>query len=372
MTSEISAARRRRLNLGLAAMLACLTLLGGACGGGDDGGGDADSGSVAVSSDPVILPADTRQIIEDLQAKIDEANATLDVALQDSIEASPARDIDDAFFKGFKAKGQTSAGSTRRRLADAQVYVPRQTDYPARFFAFVKLANADDPAAPQISRLRVYEKSAADEPWKLALYVTVPRDFVLPEISVDSDGFAETVGEDEGDGLKVEPSRLPDEFADYLSGFAEGTDSEIFAPGRFTSEASQALKASVEKDAQATITTTVEVSPGGYPVQAFRTADGGAVALFTENVNYSYAPLPGKVLNPISGSEGLLDPGEYTSLQRNVVNMVAAVIPPADAEGLVQIVGTTGGTVSFDGEPAAPPSPSPSGSPAPPPPTASP
>lgn len=370
MTFETPAAAKRRLRFALAALLACLALLGAACGGEERDDGDADSGSVAVSSDPVILPGDTRPIIEDLQAKIDEANATLDVALQDSIEASPARDIDDAFFKGFKAKGQTSAGSTRRRLADAQVYVPRQTDYPARFFAFVKLANADDPAAPQISRLRVYEKSAADEPWKLALYVTVPRDFVLPEIRVDADGFAETVAGENGDGLKVAPSRLPAEFADYLSRFAEGTDSDLFAPGRFSSEASQAFKASVEKDAQATITTTVQVTPGGYPVQAFRTADGGAVVLFTENVNYSYAPAPGKVLNPISGSEGLLEPGEYASLQRNVVNMVAAVVPPADAEGLVQMVGTTGGTVSFDGEPAAPPSPT--GSPTPAPPTASP
>jgi hypothetical protein len=363
-------ARRRSMRLSLLALLLCLAPVLGACGGGDNGGGD--SGSVEVSSDPVILPADARQIIEDLQARSEKANATLDTALQDSVEASPARDIDDAFFKGFKAKGQTSAGQVTRRLEDAQVYVPRQTKYPARFFAFVKLANADDPTAPLISRLRIYEKSAADEPWKLALYVTVPRDFVPPEVKVDGDGFAEIVTREQAEELKLDPSRLPDELAQYLSGYASGTDSEIFAPGRFTSEASQAFKASVDEDAQETITTSVQVSPGKFPVQAFRTADGGAIALFAQNVAYSYAPAPGKVLNPTSGSEGLLEPGQYASLQRMVVNMVAALIPPSGTEGLVQIVGSTGGTVSFDGEPAPIASPTPTGSPAPAPPTASP
>lgn len=329
----------------LAALLAVAVLA--ACGA-DTGDGDAAGGSVEVSKDPVLLPADAAAIVQDLNDGSDTANLTLDAQLQDSIETYPARDIDDANFKRLSALGRTTASSgTPRTVEDIKAYVPRQTSYPARFMAQVRLARE---GSQPTSRIRLYEKEAADQPWKLALYVTVPVEFA-PEISLDADGFALMVGEDEADGLKLDPSRVSLEMASYLSGYPSGVDSSIFAPGRHTSELSQSFKDSAEQSAQATITSSTRVESGELPVQAFKTADGGAVVMFDQLAVTSYSAT-GDRLRPISGSEGFLESDQsYDTIERSVANMVAAVIPPTASESLVQVIGLTGGTVDIQHTP---------------------
>ena len=86
-------------------------------------------------------------------------------------------------------------------------------------------------------------------------------------------------------------------------------------------------------------------------VQAFKTRDGGALALFSTDAVTKYAAAPGKSLSPTTGSEGLLPTGTYDTIERTVSHMNAAVIPPAGAEGLVQIVGSTSGVVAFEHSP---------------------
>ncbi len=300
-----------------------------------------------VSKDPVLLPGDARKIVDQVNEGSDRANATLDERIQASVETSPARDVGDAFFKRLRALGRTSIGGAGE-VRDARTYVPRQTSYPARFLAFVNTRVPGDPSEPAENWLWLYEKEAADQPWKLALYVTLPPDFPAPDVSVDGDGFAQMVSRQEADDLKLAPSRLPEELAEYLSGYAAGSDSSIFAPGPHTSRLSQALKAQSDRDAGEGITSSIEAKAGRFPVQAFKTADGSALALFSQNMATKYAAAPGKTLKPLRGSEGLLEPGNYATIQRNVVNMVAAVIPPAESDGMVQIIGSTGGTVSFE------------------------
>lgn len=365
----------RRLRL--LALVLCAVLLS-ACGGGDDTPENPSGGGVEVSRDPILLPADAREIVEELNEGSDRANASLDDTLQNSIETSPALDIDDAFFKRLRAQGRAAAGGPVRTLGDITTYVPRQTRYPARFLAFVKLGNPQAPDEPEAGRLRLYEKKSSDEPWKLAMYITVPPEFPAPDIPVDADGFAEMVDDDEADALKVEPARVADEYAQYLSGYAEGGESSIFAPGRHTTETIQAYRAQTERDAAAGINSSIKVVGGQYPVQAFQLRDGRALAIFSEEIVTTYLAAPGKALNPVSGSEGLLETGSYSTIERTNLNMVAAVVPQADAEGLVEIAGSTGGTASFEGsseQASSPPptgSPAPTGSPSPSPPQASP
>ncbi len=313
---------------------------------------DETTGSVEVSQDPVLLPGDARAIVEELNTGSETANATMDENLQNSIETSPARDIDDAFYKRFRALGRTTASGVDRDIEQVTAYVPRQTTYPARFMAYVRLVPVDNPDAGPISRLRLYEKAAADEPWKLAMYVTVPPEYPAPDIRLDADGFAEQVTDEREGDLKLDPARVPEEFSNYLSGYAEGTESTIFAPGRFTSELSQSYKASVDEDAQAQITTSIGVTPGEREVEAFETTDGGALAVFSVDVVTSYAAAPGgRTLNLTTGSEGLLPPGTYETIERTVIHMVAAEVPPAPADELVEIVGSTSGVVAFEHSP---------------------
>lgn len=340
---------RKRL-LGALCALLCLALLAG-CQQEEPAGEDDEGTSLGVSRDPILLPDDAREIVEDLNAGSDKANETIDDKLQNSIETSPARDIDDAFFKRLKALGRTSAPGAARQLQDVTVYVPKQTAYPARFMAYVKLALVDNPGEPPTVRLRLYEKEEADEPWKLAMYITVPPEFPEPDVPLDADGFAELVSPDEADEYKLDPFRVPEELSSYLSAYAAGTDSSIFAPGRFTNELAQSYKATVDKDAALQITTSVEVQPGELDVQAFKTRDGGALALFSTDAVTRYAAAPGKSLSPTTGSEGLLPTGTYDTIDRRVTHMNAAVIPPAGAEGPVQVVGSTSGVVAFEHSP---------------------
>ena len=332
------------------AALVCIVLLA-ACGGGDTSEDSDEGSSIEVSKDPILLPDDARKIVEDLNAASDKANDTLDFNLEGSIETSPARDIAEAYYKRLQALGRTTASGPPRSIQDVTVYVPKQTTYPARFLAYVKLALVDNPAEPAINRLRLYEKEAGDEPWKLAMYITVPPEFAAPDIPLDADGFAEIVTDDDADTLKLEPSRVPEELSKYLSGYAAGTDSSIFAPGRFTNEVAQTYKTAADNDAGRQISNTTAVSPGDVDVQAFKLRDGGALALFDTNAVTTYAAGEGQVLNATAGSEGLLPPGAYKTIKRTLATMVAAVIPPTGSEGLVQIAGATGGVTAFEHEP---------------------
>lgn len=326
-------------------ILTCLALLV-ACGGGDRQAANDGAGSVEVSRDPILLPADARAIVDDLHAGSDKANASLDRSLQDSIETSPAREIDDAVFAQLKAAGKASSPGPGA-IREASTYVPRQTSYPGYFLAFVKTAPSG-PGLPANSWLWLYEKSEEDEPWKFAMYVALPPDYAAPDIVVDADGFAEMVSKENGEALKLAPSRLPRELAGYLSGFETGPESSIFAPGTHTTQYAQSVKALTERQSTQQITTSVEVEAGEFPVQAFRTRDGGALAMFSLKVATTYAAAPGQTLRPTRGSEGLLEQGEYASIQHNAVNMVAAVVPPEGPDAQVQIVASAGGTVSFE------------------------
>jgi hypothetical protein len=340
---------RSKMRLRCLAALFSIALLP-ACGGGT--ADDTDEGSsIEVSRDPVLLPGDARKIVEDLNAASDKANDTLDSQLEASIETSPARDIAEAFYKRLRALGRTTASGPPRSISDVTAYVPKQTSYPARFMAYVKLTLVDNPAEPAINRLRLYEKEAADEPWKLAMYITVPPEFTAPDIPLDADGFAEMVTDDEAETLKLEPSRVPEELSSYLSGYAAGTDSTTFAPGRFTNELAQSYKAAADKDTERQIGNTTEVSPGRIDAQAFQLRDGGALALFDTETVTTYTAAEGTVLNATAGSEGLLPQGSYKTIRRKASNMVAAIIPPAGAEGLVLIPGSTTGVTAFEHEP---------------------
>ena len=313
-----------------------------------DGGAGGDGGSVDVSGDPVLLPGDAREIVEDLHERSDKANASLDTALQDSIETSPARDIDDAVFKQLKATGKTSI-SGPGDLQDVVTYVPRQTEFPSRFLAYVTTSGGDNSTESLSKYLWLYEKKSADEPWKIAMYVPLPRNFEAPKVAVDGDGFAEMVSEDDSGELKVPPSDLPRELADYLSAYATGSQSTIFAPGSHTTQTQQRIKSLVDTQSQQGINFSVEIQPSEFPVQAFKTEDGGALTLFAYNVANRFGAAPGKTLRSTRGSEGLLAPGSYATIQRNTVSMLAAVVPPATSDDQVRIVGSAGGTVSFEG-----------------------
>ncbi len=191
------------------------------------------SGAAAVSAAAQgsgVTPEAAEQVARDYADANARNNATLDVEGQAAIEDPPIRAIDDATFREYRGRGQTSLGQDIR-VEDRRIYVPQQSGYPLRFLSSERVVFGGEPAARQ---LLLFVKTSESAPWRVSMAAQVVK-ASLPKLRTDSDGLARLVGADAEPALKVKPDALAPKLAKLWD--SGRSTSKTFEPGPLTTGA---------------------------------------------------------------------------------------------------------------------------------------
>jgi hypothetical protein len=300
----------------------------------------AASGCVTVHGENALLPAvasrqRAAEVLAHFTAVSNRANRRADVRLNATNETGVLGAVDAA---GLKVVRSVRPGGDPRykplRLTGTRYLIPKERGWPKWFVA--DTANNRD----RDRWLLVFTRDGADEPWK-ASYLTILRPGQVPRFAVGEDGHAEAVPLTAG-GLAVTPGRLGARYADYLG---DGRPA-VFARGPYTS----ALRAQRDTHTDRYVTQYVDqpVPARDYPPFALRTADGGALVLFTTRQSWKVTAARGTPLPALGAYTKALIKGQAKKsvTQVGLAEQVALV----PRSGKVRILDRIMGVVSAQGE----------------------
>ena len=261
------------------------------------------------------------------------------------MEAAPLLTIDQGDFQ-YRRDEDKPFENLVAEPGSIDVYVPRQTAYPAQFVAEIGVG----PTTQYFEFVR----ESAESPWRTP-YQAAADGFPEPPspIAVDRDGYA-TLRADrhrQAEGRAGRRSRAP---RPLLLALRRAGPREVEAvPGRPGHERQPEVDPGPHREVDA----TYEFSAVTAPHAAYKTKDGGAVVFFAySSRELAEAPGGGTLRVQPSGLPGpQVPPGRYLSTDTTRITLVAAAIPPAKPKsGRITILGRYTGSVAATGVPAGP------------------
>lgn len=299
-----------------------------------------------ATSDPVVTRDQAQQVVADWYAKSYQAAAGLDSALLAETESPPLLTIDEGDFQYRRAEEKPFEGLIEEP-GKTDIFVPRQTTYPAQFLARVGYPGG-------LSQFFVFVRGSADSAWRTPYQAATDSFPKLPSpIAVDRSGYAQLVPPGATKlkvGLDDVSKRLVDYFSKYRSQSLPAA--KPFRDGPATSDNLKAIRAR-SREVDAAYTFAVASSPPAV----YRTKDGGALTFFAySSQEQANAPRGGTLRVQSGGLPGpQLAPGRYASTDTTRLTLLAAVVPPAKKkQALVTVVGRYTGTLSVSGTPEGP------------------
>lgn len=288
-------------------------------------------------------------------------NATLNYALQASHEQGTALVMDDAAFRAAKASGNKTLDGPRYYPFFGTVEessVPSQSSYPKQFIAVVKQSSpAGTPSAfrscPNSGSILVEQRDSPTSAWRLNLEPTSERLSSVPQLS-PSGSFAE------GGSYALNVSTLPNTFVKDL-GKRAGTGNggtllpaSVFAHGHCGDLGlvdPHSLVGTVHGLVQSFSASTISPTDES----AYKTKDGGALALFTvrEKVSVKSPSAQGYVVwaHGATWWWSLLPVGHYATVSWTIDQQVAVYVPSATSSASARVVGAYSEVIAVAGTP---------------------
>ncbi len=312
------------------------------------------STSVSAPAGELVLPP-TRTAAERIVDEYNEVNAnnnaTLDIEGQAAIEAPPIKTIDDATFREYQGRGETTL-SDAFTVDDVSVYVPDQSSYPLTFLAFETISAEGQAASSQ--QFLVFAKESSDAPWKATYAAALVPDAVVPRVATDQDELATLVKGKRADSLHVNPTKLAPKLARLWQRSAGGVAiAKPFSPGLLTTDAINVFIGQLEQlplnEARVDFKFT---SSESQPV-CFATVGDGALCFFVVNYTATLDPVSGAFVQddtraPLSG---LVPPGEYGGVIFEHTAILLAAVPKRSKLARVDVIGLYSGLVAAEGTP---------------------
>lgn len=242
------------------------------------------------------------------------------------------------FFRG-------KSGPALSRLTHEVFYVPGMAGWPRWF-----LAAGEQHGSVPAGRLFVMVQSARPAPWKtaMALYDSYSAEHMLRNLTAEIRDADEYVGAvPPGDStLVVPPSAMSASYARYLDGRASRAGQRLFVPGFNTTYYLSTNRKISRGAGRYGWQDTDHQAPAQLPVYALRTADGGALVLFTTTDTESWQALSASAALPARPSRREADyvPPAFVlrrlrvhsvkagmRLSATAIDRVLAYIPPIGA-----------------------------------------
>lgn len=300
-----------------------------------------------------LSPAEAKRIVREYNTLNADNNDTLNVEGQGRIEAEPIVLIDDATFREYQGRGESTLGEDAR-VDRVRVFVPEQSGYPRQFLATERVSSGGST----YHQVLAFVQSTEGDPWKVTMAAQLDASQPLPRPVLERDGAARLVDADHAAGLVARPEELSAELAQVWAraNGEERAPSTVFADGPLTSGV---IDAFVNRLSGTGVTAEVDFqfAPADeYPAVAYRT-ERGALALFAVRAREVLRPIDGEgtLTQPESRDVlgGLVLPGRYASVIYERVALVLASVPHEGRKARAEALGLYDGTVSVSVNPAS-------------------
>jgi hypothetical protein len=301
----------------------------------------AVGGCVTVHGETALLPAvagrqEAAGVLAHFTAVSNRANRTADAELNTTNETGVLGAIDAAQLKVERAtRPGGDPGYQPLRLSGTRYLIPEERGWPKWFVA--DTANNRDSKRWLIA----FTRDGAGEPWKAA-YLTILDPARMPRFALDAHGHAEAVPLG-ATGLAVPPGKLGARYARYLG---DGRPAD-FAPGPYTSVLRRQRRALRHTERYVTQYVDQAVPAAQYPAFALRTADGGALVLFTTRHSWKITAAQGTPLPPLNAYTRALITGRAKEWVTQVGLAEEVALVPRG--GRVRILDQITGVVSAQG-----------------------
>jgi hypothetical protein len=275
---KVNAVRRiRRIRRGLAApgaiLLAGLLFAAQGC-----AGSSASARAVSTVS-PALTMSDARQAFSTFAAADDVARASGNEWLEASLVSYGQVGLATAAYQDADFLGQRVP---RYQYGNPRFYVPRLKGYPLWFMAAVP--RTPRGGGPTSTAIMVFDKQNSTEDFTLASLTLLGQGSALPQISVDSQGYAKPLATFDPDVI-VAPDSIGAVQATIAQDGPHASATKVVAPGPYTTGAhAQIINATKQAHGQG-YNYQALLGGSGDPVFPLQTSGGGALAVYTLNLS---------------------------------------------------------------------------------------
>ncbi|MEW2632459.1 hypothetical protein AB0903_12560 [Streptomyces sp. NPDC048389] len=299
------------------------------------------SACVTVHGERAVVPSATTDEAAQALAAFTEAYNKADKAYDPALDAAhvtgPLGAINQAGLKARQANFPNgNPDHSPLELSDAKFTIPKKAGWP-RWFVADTDSNRDRDDGAQDSRwVLLFVRTAPDAGWRAA-YLTILSPGQIPPFKMDEDGYGQAVAPD-GTGLAVAPRDLSEEYSSYL----QSGKPDHFKAGPHTSawRTDRAKKANVP--GTSTQYLDQPLNTGDFAPLGLVTQDGGGFVFFSVRNFERQTAAKGVKLKVVPDVQALLTGEVKSSLTKERVSNLAAVVPPSNGGEPGQVVEVRG------------------------------
>jgi hypothetical protein len=291
--------------------------------------------TATVSSGPVITPSGARDAVRAAWTLHARALERLDIKLMSAFETGAALELD-------AGRCDCGPGNPFGDIKDMAVSVPRQTAYPAQFFAQVATTASNQPWVAFL----VFSRTEAASPWRLAFIGGFQAsDASVTPPAVGADGYLAP----QTASPLFDPAAAHRLLADYwrtAKRTATVAPSSNFAPGiwtnQFATKLTQYHQGGIGQNGLVGYY-AYETDPANDPAYTFAEGQGWQIVCSALRVQKTFVAPPGRS-GPYQDKAGqnlgpLVPPGVHNAVIVTEITVPCIEVPPAGSSAKATVLG---------------------------------
>jgi len=314
--------------------------------------GCATSVAVQPASAPpgALSLATARQVFNTFVTTDDVARAAGDEGLELSLVSDAQVPLTVATYENAAYFGTPAP---RYTYGKPKMYVPQMTGFPFWFAAVVP--RTPTRGGPARTAIMVFSRPAADESWQMTLSTLLQPGTALPRIAVATNGHATALATFDH-RLLVSPNSTGALQAAVVEEGTAANAATMVAPGPYTTGLHSQIVTTKRQVTRLGLAYDSLLDGTTFPLYALRTADGGALVLYSMNRNTvilrkskngRQIEIPPPFAPALYASGSLIVRFE---LDTTATYQYAAEVPPGRASGMMRVIAADGGPTTAGGD----------------------